>query len=191
MMKRKYKALSFLIIMFVVYFFGLTGPRRLESYPQANSSPYRLPWKSGDVRFVSQGNRSFTTHRGRIEHAWDFWMAVGTPVFAARGGVVKEVVDHLDGVGIFHGNFIAIEHKDGTRAIYAHLKKQTAQVKIGETIQQGKVIGQSGMVGFTINPHLHFHVLGPDGLNSIPITFREVKGGIPLAGRFYKSENLQ
>lgn len=116
-------------------------------------------------------------------------MPIGTPILAARSGKVVEVVSHLDGIGFFHGNRIVIEHEDKTKAVYAHIQKNGAVVKPGKFVRQGQHIGYSGMVGATINPHLHFHVLDRDGSKTIPITFREVDGGIPLAGQFYISAN--
>src|SRR5688572_24842946 len=99
-----------------------TGPRDHEAYPAARSSPYRLPWRTGTRRFVAQGNRSFTSHRDAHLHAWDFVMAIGTEVLAAREGDVVEVEDRWDGIGLA-SNFVAVEHEDGTRALYAHVRQ--------------------------------------------------------------------
>lgn len=186
----KRKVLGVFVFAFAVYFLFFTGPRDLDSYPSAATSPYRLPWKAGVSRFVSQGNYSFTTHRGFHEYSWDFWMPIGTEILASRAGRVIEVVQHLDGIGFFHGNRVIIEHEDGTRAVYAHIQKNGARATIGEVVQQGQLIALSGMVGATVNPHLHFHVLNPDGTHSIPITFQDVENDIPRAGRFYISKNV-
>jgi murein DD-endopeptidase MepM/ murein hydrolase activator NlpD len=165
-----------------------TGPGDLASYPPARSSPYKLPWRSGATRFVVQGNRSFTSHRGSHLHAWDFWMAVGTEVVAAREGNVADVADQWDGVGL-DSNFVAIEHDDGTRAVYAHIRRSGAVVKIGERVRQGQLVAYSGMVGQTLFPHLHFVVQSRDGSASLPISFSDVRDGVPFAGHLYTSEN--
>lgn len=165
-----------------------TGPNG-ERHSSLTSSPYKLPWKSGVTRFVSQGNRSFTSHRGIHLYAWDFWMPIGTEVLAAREGIVLKIEQDFDGIGL-NSNFITIEHADKTRAMYAHIKKEGALVHVGEKVRQGEVIAFSGMVGQTINPHLHFVVFNQDETASLPITFSDVKTGVPLAGQFYNSENV-
>ncbi len=172
-------------LVFVLFF---TGPEDLAKYPPQEISPYKLPWLAGATRFVAQGNRSFTSHRGVHLVAWDFVMPVGTVVLAARDGIVIHVeVDH-DGVGLL-SNYIAIQHEDGDRTGYAHLQKDGSLVKVGEHVKQGQPIGLSGMVGQTIFPHLHFFVTGNNGAEPKPISFRDVLGGVPLAGHLYTSEN--
>jgi len=165
-----------------------TGPQDLASYPPARSSAYKLPWRAGVTRFVAQGNRSFTSHRGNHLHAWDFWMAVGTEVLAAREGNVVEVEDQWDGVG-FASNFVAVEHDDGTRGVYAHVRHGGVVVKVGQRVLQTQLLAYSGMVGQTVFPHLHFVVQSRDGSASVPVSFADVVDGVPLAGQFYTSRN--
>lgn len=188
--KTSFKVWLFYSIWFVAYalfiLFG-TGPTQ-TTYLTNETSPYKLPWKAGISRFVMQGNRSFTSHRGSHFHAWDFEMPVGTEVLASREGTVLEIEDTFDGVGL-KSNFILIRHADGTIANYAHIKKGGSLVRIGDAVQQGSKIALSGMVGQTIYPHLHFVVLSGDRASSAPITFSEVPGGVPLAGRWYTSAN--
>jgi murein DD-endopeptidase MepM/ murein hydrolase activator NlpD len=165
-----------------------TGPSDLASYPPTRSSPYKLPWRAGARRFVAQGNRSFTSHRGSHLHAWDFCMAVGTEVLAAREGQVVEVEDRWDGIGV-KANFVAVEHADGTRAVYAHVRRGGVVVTVGEHVRQGQLVAYSGMVGQTLFPHLHFVVQSRDGSASVPVSFADVADGVPLAGRFSTSQN--
>ena len=173
---------------YLVFFLFFTGPPDLRSYPPRESSPYRLPWKAGVSRFVAQGNRSFTSHRGFHLYAWDFVMPVGTEILAARGGKVVEIETSHDGIGN-DSNFLTIEHEDGTRSAYAHIQKNGALVKMGETVAQGQAIALSGMVGQTLFPHVHFLVTNRERTSSMPVSFREVPGGVPLAGHFYVSQN--
>jgi energy-coupling factor transporter transmembrane protein EcfT len=183
-------SISVWVIIYAIFIFFFTGPVDLNQYPTAVNSPYRLPWKSGVKRFVAQGNRSFISHRGLHLIAWDFVMPVGTPVLAAREGIVVHVeVDH-DGIGLL-ANYIVIEHGDGIRTAYAHLKKDGALVKEGDQVKQGQSIGLSGIVGQTLFPHLHFSVTSDKGTLPAPISFKEVPGGVPFAGHFYTSENTE
>ncbi|MBK8202511.1 MAG: M23 family metallopeptidase [Bdellovibrionales bacterium] len=160
----------------------------MKIYPPQEESPYKLPWKAGISRFVAQGNRSFTSHRDFHQYAWDFVMANGTEILAVRDGKVVEIEDTYDGIG-YMSNFIIVEHKDGTKSAFAHIKKGGALVKISDFVKQGQPIALSGMVGQTIFPHVHFYVIGKDGNSSIPVSFREVPSGVPFAGHIYTSQN--
>ncbi len=173
-----------LYVLFII--FG-TGPQRERSF-DVDSSPYKLPWQAEVSQWVSQGNRSLISHRGLHQNAWDFWMPVGTEILAAREGNVIKVEESFIGIGM-HSNFITIEHPDGTRALYAHIKKDGVVPTVGDYVKQGQLIAYSGMVGQTINPHLHFVVLNKDESESLPIVFSDCSGGVPLAGRFYESGN--
>lgn len=166
-----------------------TGPEDLSAYPPRATSPYRLPWRPGISRFVAQGNRSFASHRGGHLRAWDFWMAVGTEILAARSGEVVAVEDSLDGIGLA-SNFVTIQHDDGSRATYAHIRKHGSAVHVGEHVRLGQVIASSGRVGQTVFPHLHFVVTNREGSESIPISFADIPDGVPLAGHWYTSGNV-
>jgi murein DD-endopeptidase MepM/ murein hydrolase activator NlpD len=165
-----------------------TGPEDLFAYPPSASSPLQTALAGRVTRLVAQGNRSFVSHRGGHLRAWDFWMSVGTEVLAARSGEVVEVEDGLDGIGLL-SNFVTIEHDDGTRAVYAHIRKGGAVVKVGDRVRQRQLVASSGMVGQTVFPHLHFVVTDYAGAASVPVSFSDVPGGVPLAAHWYTSQN--
>lgn len=88
-----------------------------------NSYIYRLPYAKGSSHVVSQGFHGKATHKGASSYAVDFAMDIGTKICAARGGTVVDTKDDSDKVGYSqefakHGNFVTIEHKDGTFATY-------------------------------------------------------------------------
>jgi hypothetical protein len=62
-----------------------------------------------------------------------------------------------------YGHWIVIEHEDGSRTLYAHLRDEP-DVKVGENVTQGQVIGRVGTTGLAPGgkPHLHFE-MAPDG----------------------------
>jgi murein DD-endopeptidase MepM/ murein hydrolase activator NlpD len=175
------------LILYFLFIVFRTGPIGERLGPPITSS-YKLPWAAGISRFVSQGNRSFTSHRGIHLYAWDFWMPIGTEVLAAREGTILKIEQNFDGIGL-NSNFVIIEHEDKTRAMYAHIKKEGAVVSVGDHVSQGQLIAYSGMVGQTVNPHLHFVVFNADETASLPISFSDVETGVPLAGHFYMSGN--
>jgi hypothetical protein len=172
-----------------VLLFTMTGPADLDQYPPAAESPYKLPWKAGIRRLCSQSNRGIS-HRGSGQFAFDFPMPVGTDVCAARAGTVVHVEVSNDGNGFdAPGNHVIIAHGDGTFACYAHIKHQGSYVTVGQRVDQGQPIATSGNVGYSLSPHLHFHVSNGRGM-TLPITFADVPGdGIPRLGLRYSSGN--
>jgi murein DD-endopeptidase MepM/ murein hydrolase activator NlpD len=122
---------------------------------------YALPFEKDKKHLLAQGYFSHFSHKERA--ALDFKMKRGTPVCAARDGVVVRVKEDGDKGGWNkkyrpYGNVIVIQHADGSRAGYWHLQYNGALVNMGDSIKQGQVIGLSGKTGYTLFPHLHFIV---------------------------------
>jgi len=84
-----------------------------------------------------------------------------TPIHAAAAGVV--VWAGLAVPGDDHGSYgncVIIKHNDHISTLYAHMDDQIhpLEVRVGDMVQQGQVIGYEGMTGWTTGPHLHFEV---------------------------------
>jgi murein DD-endopeptidase MepM/ murein hydrolase activator NlpD len=79
----------------------------------------------------------------------DFVIDRGTPVMATAPGRIEEA-----GYSGPSGNRVTIDHGFGYRSGYAHLSQ--VQVKIGEQVRRGQVIGLSGNTGRSSGPHLHY-----------------------------------
>lgn len=149
-----------------------------------DSYVYRLPYASGENYRVLQGYGSRFSHTGLEEFAVDFGMAEGTPIHAARGGIVARTEDSHsigcweDGCGKY-ANFIVILHDDGTTGEYYHLQKEGVLVEVGERVKAGQKIGLSGNTGHTTVPHLHFAVYRAAAwgtTQSIPVRFASRDG---------------
>ncbi|MCG8433237.1 MAG: M23 family metallopeptidase [Gammaproteobacteria bacterium] len=122
-------------------------------------------------------------------------MPVGTPVYAARGGVVVDVEESNFKGGWKRGygkyaNYIVIQHADGSTGEYYHLSQHGAYVEQGDTVHEGQLIGLSGNTGHTAMPHLHFGVYHADTwgkTKSIKVRFKSRDGIIenPRRGRRY------
>src|SRR5688572_7280532 len=128
---------------------------------------YRLPY-GDDVSFpIIQGYDATLSHRGAERFTLDFGMPVGTPVHAARDGVVVLVEDSHDTgcareqCGRF-ANFVVVLHADGTTGEYFHLARGSVQVRRGEPVARGQWLALSGNTGFSTAPHLHFGVYRTD-----------------------------
>jgi murein DD-endopeptidase MepM/ murein hydrolase activator NlpD len=76
----------------------------------------------------------------------------GTPIKAAEDGVVAYAGSELKG----YGNLVLVRHSNGFVTAYAHASE--LNVKKGETIKRGQVIGKAGATGNVASPQLHFEV---------------------------------
>ncbi len=152
--------------------------------PAARHSPaalYRVPFAEG--RFpVSQGfNGKYTHNTEGNEFAVDIAMPEGTPLVAARDGVVMDVAQDffdsgLDQQLMERANVVRILHDDGTIATYAHLQLETARLPAGSRVRAGQYIADSGNSGYSSGPHLHFVVQKNGGMTMRSVPFQFVNG---------------
>lgn len=85
------------------------------------------------------------------------------------------VMTDIDSIG---GNYVAIDHGNGEFSIYAHLKSGSVNVKVGDVVKAGHVIGKLGSSGNSTEPHLHFQVCDrPEPLDcaGIPVNFTGIE----------------
>jgi murein DD-endopeptidase MepM/ murein hydrolase activator NlpD len=153
---------------------------------------YLMPYAEGDEYYVRQATCGPASHRGRFSFAYDFDMPRGTPVLAARNGVVSAVVTgHPEGTNRSgDANYVVIRHEDGQSSRYLHLKTDGAAVRVGDRVRAGDVVGWSGNSGRSSRPHLHFDVVSDcdDGpCPTIPATFLNASHRAPRAGRTYQA----
>jgi len=146
---------------------------------------YSLPFKDSAHDLEQGPLGSYSHYQGSgAENAYDFAMDEGTPVCAARGGIVVSAGDgssvggpdpEMSGAG----NFVDIGHDDGTVGEYFHFKHHGLLVLVGERVSAGQVIGLSGATGHANGPHLHFgvyrNISGAKRI-SLPIVFRGPQG---------------
>jgi murein DD-endopeptidase MepM/ murein hydrolase activator NlpD len=85
----------------------------------------------------------------------DLASKVGEPIMAAAAG---EVLISRIGWNGGYGNYIVIQHNNGTQTVYGHANKLL--VKEGEFVKQGQVIATVGSTGKSTGPHLHIEVRG-------------------------------
>jgi murein DD-endopeptidase MepM/ murein hydrolase activator NlpD len=139
---------------------------------------YLLPYKPGTKQWMVQGYYSKHSHRHMA--AIDFKMKPGTTICAARSGVVTDVTDASNRGGLHvkymsDWNYVVIQHADGSRALYGHLKQHGALVKKGDSVNAGTPIALSGNTCYSAFPHLHFQVWDANG-RQLPTRFRTKKG---------------
>lgn len=149
--------------------------------PRSRPDPavrYRLPLPSGTRYAVGQGFGGRFSHTDEQNfHAVDLGVAEGTPVLAARDGIVVQVERDFfesgqdrDRLGD-RANMVRVLHEDGTMAVYAHLAFESVLVREGSVVLAGQRLGAAGATGFATGPHLHFVIQRNDGLRLVSIPF--------------------
>jgi murein DD-endopeptidase MepM/ murein hydrolase activator NlpD len=79
----------------------------------------------------------------------DFPSLTGTPIHAAQSGQVALAQELF-----FSGNTIVVDHGLGIYTFYGHLSE--IDVKVGDKLQLGQVLGTVGATGRVTGPHLHW-----------------------------------
>ena len=92
-------------------------------------------------RIALYGNR-IRPHKGT-----DFAAPVGTPILSTANGTVTEV-----SYTRANGRYVKVKHNNTYTTQYLHMEK--ANVKVGQFVEQGDVIGFVGMTGYTSGPHV-------------------------------------
>lgn len=147
---------------------------------------YRLPFPSGTRYAIGQAFGGDFSHTDEQNfHAVDIGVKEGTPVIAARDGIVIQVErDFYESGGdrsrlASRANYVRVIHEDDTMAVYAHLAFESVLVQPGDVVLAGQRIGSAGATGFATGPHLHFVVQRNAGLRlkSIPFRFDGPQGG--------------
>ncbi len=125
------------------------------SVPVANASGFMCP-VSGYYITDAFGYRWHPIYNEyRFHYGVDMATSYGTPVYASKSGTV-----YMATYNDVNGNYVKIDHGDGTETFYLHFDHYT--VSVGQYVSQGEIIGYVGSSGASTGPHLHFelHVNG-------------------------------
>jgi murein DD-endopeptidase MepM/ murein hydrolase activator NlpD len=88
----------------------------------------------------------------------DIGASIGTPIIAISDGTIV-YAGNRDARG--YGKEIVLKTKNGLFARYGHLNN--INVKTGESVKAGQVIGEVGNTGLSSGPHLHFEINKTEG----------------------------
>ena len=127
---------------------------------------YDLPFASGWPTWtVGSGNWDdpLNAHGGVQKFAIDFMAPANTDIHAARGGKVTFVVEN-ESLNVTEyppgytgmGNYMFIEHQDGTYGVYFHMVQNGVLVNVGDRVHRGDHIAEVGNTGNSSDNHLHF-----------------------------------
>lgn len=157
--------------------YAMGDPRLLPT-----QKSYPLPWRGGPFRLTQGANGKYSHFTPKGRYAMDIAMPEGTPIVAARGGMVVKTENRQSGRGNNpSGNYVRILHDDGTMGVYLHLMQGSVVVREGSRVNVGSLLARSGNTGNSTGPHLHFVVQRNVGLalESIPFDFAKPVNSLP------------
>jgi murein DD-endopeptidase MepM/ murein hydrolase activator NlpD len=129
----------------------------------AQKTAPQMLWKENFQQLGgSQVEAGFADHRTyvykgkevdqQVHLGFDLAVTANVPIVSAQRGVVL----FADYLGIY-GNCVIVDHGLGVQSLYAHLSSM--DVKPGQQVEKGHVLGRSGMTGLAGGDHLHFTML--------------------------------
>lgn len=134
---------------------------------ELSSIPAVMPLSNNDLTYTSSGwgMRMHPVYKvPRFHYGMDFVAPKGSPIYATGDGKVSSIQTLRTG----HGKHVVIDHGFGYETLYAHLS--AFNVKVGDKVKRGQVIGFVGSTGTSTASHLHYEVL-KDGVNVNPMHY--------------------
>ena len=108
---------------------------------------------------------------GTMHNGIDVANPVGTPIHAVMDGTVIN-----SGPAQGFGNWIRIQHDDGTISVYGHMPADQLKVNVGERVTAGQEIAGIGNEGQSTGPHLHFEIHPGGGAPVDPVSWFNERG---------------
>lgn len=163
------------------------------------ATDYYAPWENGTTMYCNQGNDDTPSHQGTYtKYGWDFIKAsgtAGTPIYSAAAGTICKYHTTCPGAHEWDevnkvykpcgtscggwGNYIVIDHGDGTYTRYAHMQPGSITKTEGR-VERAIIIGKMGTSGNSSGAHLHYQVENSTGVAQ-PSTIKDI--GIPVYDR--------
>lgn len=128
----------------------LITPRKLWNGPFLRPNAGRVASVYGIRRYYNGVFAENYYHSGV-----DYGAPTGSPIVAPAAGRVA-LVGYLSNGFELHGNTVGIDHGQGVTTLYLHMSR--IDVREGELVQPGQVIGAVGSTGISTGPHLHWGV---------------------------------
>ena len=131
-----------------------------------SAAGYICPINGKSKKNITTGYYGYKGHTGV-----DFACGSGTPIVAVKSGTVvtSTALRNSNGTYRSYGEYVVINHHDGTMTLYAHMLSGSRTVSPNQHVSQGQVIGKIGSTGRSTGPHLHFEVrVGGKTVNPTP-----------------------
>ena len=176
-----------------------TAKRHIRAIMPINGQLYVAQRFAIDWEFLNEENRLFEGDPSDVKS----YFAYGRKVLAVADSTVVRAVDQFKDqipgklpsditLKEVDGNHIVLDLGDGRFAYYAHLQPgsiNARNVKVGDTVRRGQVLGLVGNSGHSSAPHLHFHLMSSPatlGSNGLPYVIEEFE----LVGRGRSTEEF-
>jgi murein DD-endopeptidase MepM/ murein hydrolase activator NlpD len=147
----------------------IKGENKAEMLPYF---PAIQPIENSDLTLIASGfgHRIHPIYKiSKMHTGIDFSAPIGTPVYATGSGVVKISSHSERGLG----NQILIDHGFGYETLFACMDE--LNVRVGQEVKRGDLIGTVGDTGLSVAPHLHYEVhLDGKPMNPINYFFLEL-----------------
>lgn len=147
--------------------------------PAAHATAFRYPstchigcmivsayYDSGGVKDWNCGSQTYSGHKGTdfailggftaMDEGRDVVAAADGDVTYTHDGEFDRCTSGTCAGGSGYGNWVQLKHADGKVTIYAHMKKGSVAVAVGNKVTCGQKLGQVGSAGFSTGPHVHF-----------------------------------
>ncbi|MEX0930457.1 MAG: peptidoglycan DD-metalloendopeptidase family protein [Candidatus Paceibacterota bacterium] len=121
----------------------------------ASSAPSTTSSPSNNGYYSHPSPGAIVTQRMHGYNGIDFGAGYGTPIVASAPGTV---IISRTGWNGGYGNYVVIDHANGTQTLYAHNSRNI--VSVGQSVQRGQVIAYMGSTGRSTGNHVHFEVRG-------------------------------
>ena len=131
----------------------LTNDQRAE----ISGTSFKKPLKSSYYISSPFGWRvnPFDASKRSYHNGLDMACPTGTPIYSTAAGTVVTA-----GYTSVYGNYVIIKHTSGYKSLYGHMSQ--INVKYGQYVDQGTIIGKVGSTGQSTGPHLHFTIYKND-----------------------------
>lgn len=134
--------------------FSSDSLEKISGYYDENANNLKRAFLKSPVKFSRISSRynlkrriKYYGFKLRPHRGTDFAAAIGTPILATADGTVTKS-ERRGG----NGNYVKIQHNETYETQYLHMKARN--VKVGQRVSQGDVIGWIGMTGNTGGPHV-------------------------------------
>ena len=121
---------------------------------------------------ITCGYLGYSTHYG-VDLGWRSDETQNN-VYTNSKGLVIDVRDGVDTLPLSarsFGNYVLVEHPNGMRSRYAHLRKGTVRVNIGQSVDENTILGIIGESGSVNGRHLHFEVYNTSNVRIDPTEY--------------------
>jgi hypothetical protein len=134
-------------------------------YPTAYMDEGGRDWGCGDIYYSGHTGSDFGVG------SWA-GMDAGRRIVAAADGVVSSAhdgeYDRCSTGDCGEANYVVIDHANGRRTMYWHLKQWSVAVSAGQYVTCGTTLGYVGSSGYSTGPHIHFEVRESNGASGDP-----------------------